>query len=104
MSAAARAKSPRARATIALRLLRTVKDIHNHRPFDDCFEMLDGDDVVAHIIKQAAKDVTIARLLALRGFAYWLEPGYLARMTCAPRSNNVLEAMALQDSTARTYE
>jgi hypothetical protein len=98
MSKATEAKSAWARATIALSLMRTVKGLMNCRGFDDCFEMSDGDDVVAHIIVRAHRDPQVAGLVRSRGYGYWLEPGYLDGMTTAgERSAIVEQAIALQD-------
>ena len=77
MSAATKARSAKARATIAIRLMKTVKVLGNCRSFDDCFEMFDGDEVVTDIINRAKGDAAIAELVQSRGYGYWLEPGYL---------------------------
>lgn len=77
MSAAIKAKSAKARATIAIRLAKTIKGLSNCRGFDDCFEMGDGDAVVAEIVRRAAIDPAIRALFEGRGFGYWFEPGYL---------------------------
>ena len=96
MSQAMRAKSAKARATIALRLMRTVKNLGNCRAFDDCGEMGDGDEMVAHVILRAAADPCIAALVRSRGFGYWLEPGYMERMADTPIPAIVQQAIALQ--------
>jgi hypothetical protein len=69
MSAATRAKSARARAMIAIRMLKTVR--HLGRAFDDCFEMHDGNEVVRWILHRAQTDHQLARIIAERGFGSW---------------------------------
>jgi len=54
MSLATRAKTAKARAGIAIRMLKTQKNLY--RAFDDCFEMFDGEQVRAHIVERAKKD------------------------------------------------
>lgn len=49
------AKSAKARATIAARLLKTSKGDLG-RPFDDCFEMGDGAEVKRLLIERAKTD------------------------------------------------
>ena len=71
MSAAAKAKSARARAAIAIRMLKTVR--HLGRAFDDCFEMYDGEEVVRWILHRVRTDEELARTIAERGFGYWFE-------------------------------
>lgn len=60
MSAATHAKSAKARASIAIRLIK-AKQTHG-RPFSSCFEMGDGDDVVKEIVCRANKDPEIEEL------------------------------------------
>lgn len=48
--AAIKAKSAKARATIAINMLKTYKTLG--RSFDNCFEMYDGAEVKAEIIKR----------------------------------------------------
>ena len=74
MSAATRAKSARARATIAIRMLKTQKNLS--RSFDDCFEMFDGDDVVREIRCRSHEDPSLVEVLNRRGFGNWLKPEY----------------------------
>lgn len=54
MTAANRAKSARAKATIAARLLKTNKRVH--RSFHDCFENFDGAEVRRILVERAAGD------------------------------------------------
>jgi hypothetical protein len=75
MSAATRAKSAHARATIAIRMLKTQKSLS--RSFDDCFEMFDGDDVVREIRRRSLEDSALVEVLNRRGFGNWLKPDYL---------------------------
>jgi hypothetical protein len=97
MSQATQAKSAKARATIMLRLMKTVKALGNCRAFDDCCEMGDGDAVVAHVIVRAYADPDVAALIRRRGLGYWLAPGYLDRMTTTEdHTPIVLQAIALQ--------
>jgi hypothetical protein len=49
------------------------------RPFDACFEMNDGDDVVRIVIEQAAIRPELEKAIRDRGFGDWLEPDYYAR-------------------------
>ena len=69
MSAATKAKSARARATIAIRMLKTVK--HLGRSFDDCFEMQDGEEVIRWILYWAQTDTDLTRIMTERGFGHW---------------------------------
>lgn len=71
--------SAKARANVAIRMMRTQKELG--RPFEHCFEMPDQDEVVAEIIKQASADSSLKSLLISKGYGYWLEAGYMERMT-----------------------
>lgn len=71
MSQATRATSTRARANIAAAYIR--RGSTQSRAFDDCFEMGDGDGVVAYLL---AKAVTDTRIAAFAQRAGW---------SCAPR-------------------
>lgn len=51
MSQAIRAKTAKERANIALRMMKTYKDL-NRRTFGDCFEMGDGDEVKRIIVEK----------------------------------------------------
>ena len=70
MSAAKKAKSSRARAAIAIHMLKT--DQHLGRSFDDCFEMYDGEEVVRWILYRAKTDMQLSWLITERGFSHWL--------------------------------
>ena len=74
MSAAIRTKSARARATIAIRMLKMQKSLS--RSFDDCLEMGDGSDVVREIRRRSLEDPSLKDVLNRRGFGYWLKPDY----------------------------
>jgi len=76
MSAASRAKSAKARATIFLRYLATVQDL-NRRSFFDCLEMGDGEEVVREVRRRAKSNPETAALLRRRSYGFWLEPGYI---------------------------
>jgi hypothetical protein len=56
MSAATRAKTAKERASIASRLLMTVKNVENCRAFDDCFEMFDGAEVRRLIVERIKRN------------------------------------------------
>ncbi len=71
MSAASKARSARARATIAIRMLRTA--CHLGRAFDDCFEMFDGEEVVRWILYRARTDADLARTITEWGFGHWFK-------------------------------
>ena len=58
MSAAIKAKSAKARAGIAISMIKRNSTFS--RAFDDCFEMGDGDQVMDFIIQKAATDVHLA--------------------------------------------
>ena len=58
---ATRAKTAKARAGIACRMLKTQN--YFGRCFDDCFEMGDGSEVVNFIIEKARTDVVLAKAL-----------------------------------------
>jgi len=74
MSAASRAKSARARATIAIRMLKTQKLLG--RPFDSCCEMGDGDKVVREIRRRSLDDPELVKALIKHGYDYWLKADY----------------------------
>lgn len=57
MSAAIRAKSAKARATIAIALIKAGRT--DSRGFSDCFKMRDGDDVIREIVRRAVDDPKI---------------------------------------------
>jgi len=58
MSAAIYAKNARQRASIAANMIK--KNNNFYRPFDDCFEMNDGDEVMNILIEKTAKDPVLA--------------------------------------------
>jgi len=70
MSEATRAKNFKQRATIAIRKIKA--NSFSGRSFADCFEMNDGDQVVAEIIKRANKKPNLKQVLIDRGFSHWL--------------------------------
>ena len=61
MSEAIRAKTPAERATIAANLLKGAKERNEDlgRPFDDCFEMGDADEVMRILIERATDDLAL---------------------------------------------
>ncbi len=61
MSEAIRAKTAAQRATIAADLLKETKERNADlgRPFDDCFEMGDGGEVLRILIERAKDDVAL---------------------------------------------
>ena len=61
MSEATRAKTAEERATIAANLLKGAKERNEDlgRPFDDCFEMDDADDVMRILIERARHDMAL---------------------------------------------
>jgi hypothetical protein len=73
MSAAIEAKTARARAGIAARLMKTVKKWpEGHglgRNFDDCFEMSDGEEVRRLLIVAAVSDDRLLDAMIYHGFA-----------------------------------
>ena len=71
MSAANKAISARARAAIAIRMLKTFR--HLGRSFDACFEMYDGEEVVRWILYRAKTDDQLARAITERGFGNWFD-------------------------------
>lgn len=77
MSAATRAKTAKARATIAIRLLKTAKPYPCGyglgRNFDDCFEMGDGDEVYRVVITRALTDTDLVSAMQRHGCNSWLE-------------------------------
>lgn len=56
MSAAIKAKSAKARATIARNLRVKIRRGHLGRSFDDCFEIGDGDNVLQLLIERVQSD------------------------------------------------
>lgn len=58
MSQATRATSAKERAAIALRMMKTYKDL-NRRTFGDCFEMGDGDEVYGIIMDKVRADLSL---------------------------------------------
>jgi hypothetical protein len=75
MSAACRAKSAYARATIAIRMLKTQKRLY--RAFDDCLEMNDGHEVVREIRCRSREDPELVQALIRHRCDYWLKPEYM---------------------------
>jgi hypothetical protein len=76
MSASIRTKSARARATIAIRMLKTQKCLY--RAFDDCFEMYDGDEVVREIRRRSLHDSVLVQALIKHQRDSWLTPDYFS--------------------------
>ena len=72
MTAAIQAKSARARATIAIRMLKTQKKLY--RAFDDCVEMYDGTEVVREIRRRSRTDAELVQALVRHGCDSWLKP------------------------------
>lgn len=78
MSAATRAKTAKARATIARKMIMSHKTGSSFpRSFDDCFEMGDGLEVVAELRRRAEANAGFKSALLANGFGYWFEEGYL---------------------------
>ena len=71
MSAATKAKSARARATIAIHMLKTAR--HLGRSFGDCFEMYDGEGVLRWILYKAKTDAQLALAITERGCGHWFK-------------------------------
>jgi hypothetical protein len=76
---AKRVKSAKARASVAIRLLKTIKP-HPYgyglsRSFDDCFEMGDGDQVIKILLDRARNDDSIIRAMHRHysHCSHWLE-------------------------------
>lgn len=69
MSQATKAKTARARAGIAARMLRQSRT--DCRAFDDCFEMGDGDQVMAHLLALTIEDPTLIEVMEQRRFNVW---------------------------------
>lgn len=65
------AKSAKARATIAARLLKTVSNLG--RSFDDCFEMGDGGEVKRLLIEKAKSDAELLYAFRYRHLQAWYE-------------------------------
>lgn len=78
MKAAMRAKSAYARATIAVRMLKTQKRLC--RAFDDCFEMYNGDDLVREIRRRSRTDRAPVATLARTAQVHGLNPHELPSM------------------------
>lgn len=77
MSAATRAKTARERANIAARFIRDRAPYGGpvqSRAFDDCFEMGDGEQVIALLKVKARTSPTIDRYLADFLVGYRTEP------------------------------
>lgn len=72
MSAATRATTASAPATIATRMLKTVKGSMS-RDFDDCFEMFDGDEVLKILKEKAKTDPELVRGIIRHGCGNWLQ-------------------------------
>ena len=70
------AKSARARASIAVRLYKTIKPWPwGHglgRSFDDCFEMTDGDEVKAELLRRVLTDPELATAMISHGYGEWV--------------------------------
>ena len=77
MSAAMVAKSAKARAGIAVRLLKSAKPWPRGfglgRNFDDCFEMGDGNEVHRLAIDRAVSDEALRKAMAVHGCNSWLD-------------------------------
>ena len=77
MSAAISAKTAKARAGIAVRLLKTAKPYPRGfglgRNFDDCFEMGDGKEVHRLVIDRAMTDESLRKAMAVHGCNSWLD-------------------------------
>ena len=66
MSAAIRAKTAKARATLAARMLKACKPGDDlGRAFDDCFEMGDGEAVLSDLWKRAETDEALREAMAV---------------------------------------
>jgi len=82
MSAATKAKSAQARATIAIRLLKTTqpwpRGYDLGRNFDDCFEMGDGNEVHALVVTKARFDPELRAAMRKHSshVGTWLEEAY----------------------------
>jgi len=76
MSAAIKAKSARARASIAARLIRRTKPWPTGyglgRRFDDCFEMGDGHEVFRLLKEKAKADPSLVNAARIHGLADWI--------------------------------
>jgi len=77
MSRARTARSARARANMAIRLLKTIQPWPRGRgmgrSFDDCFEMGDGNEVCRRIIAAACNDCELRNAMKRHGCNDWLE-------------------------------
>ena len=75
MSAAIHAQSAKARATIAIRLLKRTKPRPRGRGlgrnFDDCFEMGDGVPVYSIVIERATSDQELLAAIDRHGLRAW---------------------------------
>jgi hypothetical protein len=66
MSQATKARSAKARATIAARMLLGQKTLR--RSFDDCFEMFDGGEVLSLLWLKAESNPTLKQRMVELGF------------------------------------
>jgi len=66
MSMATKAKSAKARANIAVRMIKQQNNFG--RPFDDCFEMGDGNQVMECLIEKIKNDRELAYNIRLKEF------------------------------------
>jgi len=74
MSAATNAKSAGRRASIALEILARSKTGQLNRNFDDCFEMMDGDEVVRAGIEKLKRSARYRAGVARHGgVPTWVE-------------------------------
>lgn len=71
MSAATNATTAKQRATIAIRMMKNNKSGDFGRAFDDCFEMGDGDAVVAEIARRAMCNPAILELVKRNRGVAW---------------------------------
>lgn len=93
MSLATRAKSAKARAAIAARIIkRTKRDFG--RNMDDCFEMGDGDEVVALLKARAHTDMTLLYAMA---FTHENQAGHWAEEIMAELGLTRAEVYGLRD-------
>jgi hypothetical protein len=79
MSAAIDAKSAKARATIAIRLLKTLKPwpqgygCSGSREFSNCLGMGDVDEVCRIILERAKTDDVLAAAIHTQGCGHWYD-------------------------------
>lgn len=71
MSAAIRAKTASARATIAARILKHNRTLG--RSFDDCFEMFDGKEVKRILLTRASTDPELIKALRAHNYNEWAD-------------------------------